>query len=100
MKREAMEWLDRFERYLVTERRVSPNTVSSYRRQLRALREFCEANQLDHWPDVDVGQIRTFLARSSAGGLAPQSVQHRLSAMRSFFQFLIREGVLAANPAK
>jgi integrase/recombinase XerC len=100
MRREALEWLDRFERYLVTERRVSPNTVSSYRQQLRTLREFCEANQLEHWPEVDVRQVRAFLARSSGSGLAPSSVQHRLSAVRSFFQFLIREGVLGANAAK
>lgn len=96
----AIEWTDRFQRFLVTERRLSPNTVSSYRLDLAALTAFCEGEQIEHWSAVGVSQVRTFCARSAAKGLAPQSVQRRLSALRTFFSFLIREGVLPANPAK
>lgn len=99
MKPEAMEWLDRFERFQVTERRVSPNTVSGYSRDLAALTAFCDGENLEHWPAVGVPQVRAFCARSAAKGLAPRSVQRRLSALRSFFNFLVREGVLCANPA-
>jgi integrase/recombinase XerC len=84
----------------VTERRVSPNTVISYRLELAAFMAFCEETGLEAWQAVDVRQVRAFCARSAGKGLAPQSVQRRLSALRTFFSFLIREGVLPANPAK
>jgi integrase/recombinase XerC len=100
MRREALEWRDRFERYLVTERRVSPHTVTNYRLDLAALMSFCDDERLEHWLAVDVRQVRAFCARSAAKGLAAQSVQRRLSALRTFMSFLVREGVLPANPAK
>ena len=40
-----------------------------------------------------------FAARSHAGGLSPRSVQRRLSAVRGFFNYLVREGAVASNPA-
>jgi integrase/recombinase XerC len=43
--------------------------------------------------------VRTFAAQSHAGGLAPRSVQRRLSALRTFFAFLQREGLARRNPA-
>lgn len=100
MKREALEWLDRFERYQVTERRVSPHTVSAYRQDLSALRDFCDDEQVEDWMAVDVSRVRAFCSGSAANGLGPRSVQRRLSALRTFFDFLIRELVLPANPAK
>jgi len=43
--------------------------------------------------------VRNFAARSHAAGLAASSVQRRLSAVRSFMKFLVREGVIPGNPA-
>jgi len=43
--------------------------------------------------------VRVFAARAHAGGLAPRSVQRRLSAVRGFFGYLVREGAAASNPA-
>ena len=40
-----------------------------------------------------------FAARAHAGGLSPRSVQRRLSAVRGFFNYLVRERVVASNPA-
>jgi integrase/recombinase XerC len=47
---------------------------------------------------VDSQHVRAFAARSHAGGLAPRSVQRRLSAVRTFFEFLVRERVMKTNP--
>jgi len=99
MHARAREWVDRFNRYLTTERRVSPHTVSNYVRDIAALVAYCDRERLEHWTDVLVPQVRAFAARSHAGGLAPQSVQRRLSAVRTFMKFLIREGVIGGNPA-
>jgi integrase/recombinase XerC len=87
----ALEWLARFRRYLATERRLSPHTDRNYARDLGALVKFCEARGLKDWKALDSQHIRTFAAHSHAAGLAPRSIQRRLSAVRSFYQFLLRE---------
>jgi len=96
----ALEWTDRFQRYLTTERQVSPHTASAYRLELMALVAFCDGELIEDWSAVLVSHIRTFAARSHAGGLSPQSIQRRLSAVRTFMKFLIREGVIGANVAE
>ncbi|MEY4760728.1 MAG: hypothetical protein RLZZ200_584, partial [Pseudomonadota bacterium] len=63
-----------------------------------ALEAWCEAEGLGDWAEVDGQHIRRFAARSHAGGLSPRSVQRRLSAVRSFYRFLIREGLVKHNP--
>ena len=95
----ACEWLPRFARHLATERRLPANTVASYGSDLRALLEFCEQQDLDDWRALDSQHVRLFAARAHAGGLAPRSVQRRLSAVRSFCNYLIRERALTNNPA-
>ncbi len=97
MNSQAREWVNRFHRHLVTERRVSPHTVSNYGRDLAALIAFCDHERLEEWPAIEVKHVRVFAARSYARGLSPQSVQRRLSAVRTFMKFLIREGVIGAN---
>jgi integrase/recombinase XerC len=97
---QSLEWVDRFNRYLMTERRVSPHTTSNYRREIASLVAFCDREGIEHWHDVLVPEVRRFAARSHAGGLSPQSVQRRLSAVRTFMKFLVREGVIGGNYAE
>ena len=54
---------------------------------------------LRDWKRIDSAHLRTFAARSHAAGLQPRSIQRRLSALRTFFSFLVREGLLKHNPA-
>ncbi len=92
-------WRDRFGVHLGTERRLSAHTTTNYLREIDALIGWCEANGVDSWEALDAQHLRLFAARSHAAGLAPRSVQRRLSAIRSFLRFLQRERVLVANPA-
>jgi integrase/recombinase XerC len=87
----ALEWLARFSRYLSLERRLSAHTDVSYAGDLKALVKFCDRSGLADWSALDSGHIRTFAAHSHAGGLSPRSIQRRLSAVRSFYEFLLRE---------
>ncbi|MGE3667563.1 MAG: tyrosine-type recombinase/integrase, partial [Steroidobacteraceae bacterium] len=93
------DWLARFRRHLATERRLSPHTDSNYARDLAALARYCEKERIDDLTRLDSQHVRLFAARSHAAGLAPRSVQRRLSAVRTFCAFLVREGAIAANPA-
>jgi len=99
MSAQALEWLARFERYLGTERRLSVHTVSAYRHDLGALRDWCHRTGLRDWQQLDHQHIRAFAARSHARGLGGRSIQRRLAAVRTFFSFLQREGALSRNPA-
>ncbi len=97
MTPESLEWIGRFAVHLRSERRLSPHTYLSYLRELTALRNWCEAQKILDWPSLDSQHLRIFAARSYAGGLAPRSVQRRLSAIRSFLCYLQREQVLTHN---
>ena len=102
----ALEWLARFRRYLSSERRLSTHTDKSYARDLAALVKFCDRESLADWSALDAQHMRRFAAHSHKGGLAPRSIQRRLSAVRSFYSFLLREAAAetarapAGQPAK
>jgi integrase/recombinase XerC len=87
----ALEWVARFRRYLASERRLSVHTDKGYTRDLTALVKFCDRNGISGWRALDVQHVRRFAAHSHAAGLAPRSIQRRLSAVRSFYTFLLRE---------
>ena len=84
---------------MATERRLSVHTISAYRRDLRALQDWCERNGVDQWDGLDHQHVRRFAAQSHARGLQGRSIQRRLAALRTFFGFLLREGALKRNPA-
>jgi len=87
----ALEWIARFRRYLSSERRLSAHTDQSYARDLAALVKFCDREGIDDWSALDSQHVRRFAAHSHGSGLAPRSIQRRLSALRSFYNFLLRE---------
>jgi integrase/recombinase XerC len=92
-------WLERFERHLATERRASPHTVDAYRRDLGAFARWCEDAGVSDWSMLDHLHVRRFVARGHAQGLEGRSLARRLAALRGFFRYLLREGVLTHNPA-
>jgi len=87
----ALEWVARFRRYLAAERRLSAHTDVSYARDLAALVRYCERHGIADWSRLDARALRAFAAHAHAGGLSPRSIQRRLSAVRSFYRFLLRE---------
>jgi integrase/recombinase XerC len=99
MSQALRQWLPRFFAHLASERRLSPHTSTNYARDLAALVRYAESTGLTRWRDLDSQHIRVFGAKEHAAGLAPRSVQRRLSAVRSFFRYLMREGELTNNPA-
>ncbi len=89
----------RFLQSLQVERRLSPHTGSAYSRDLAALLEYCAEQGIDAWRGIDTQHVRAFAAQSHRRGLAPRSVQRRLSAVRSLFRYLAREGEMEHDPA-
>ena len=99
MNEPQLRLVERFLDHLRLERRLSIHTITSYRRDLACLTEYCNANDVLRWQDLKSHHVRGFAASSHAAGLSPRSIQRRLSGIRGFMNYLIREGDLARNPA-
>ena len=94
------DWIARFIHHLEVERRLSPMTCRHYRRDLEALRAFCETSDLERWSEVGSEHVRAYSAASYRRGLSPRSIQRRLSAARTFFRYLVREKRVRRNPVQ
>jgi integrase/recombinase XerC len=84
---------------LAVERRLSPHTLSAYRRDLDALLGWCALQGIDDWRRLGSESLRGFIAAEHRRGLAAKSLQRRLSACRTLLAQLVAEGRLAASPA-
>ena len=94
------DWIGRFCRHLANERGLSAHTVQGYRRDLAAFARYVESQRVPDWPGLDARFVRGFVAwrhRNSVGG---RSIQRGLSALRTFFDFCVRETVMTGNPAR
>lgn len=92
-------WVDSFLCHLRDERRLSPLTCSGYGRELERLAAYCEERGLQAWPDLDGRHVREFAASRHRRGSSGRSVQRTLSAVRTFFGYLLREKHVKRNPA-
>jgi integrase/recombinase XerC len=91
--------LEAFLAHLQRERQLSPRTLQAYRHDLEGLRDFLDAQDCPRWQAVDATHLRLFVAKRHQAGLSGRSLQRMLSAVRSLYQFLIREQLCKHNPA-
>jgi len=92
--------VDGFLRYLKVERQLSTLTLLNYGRQLAAIISLAAEMKLSRWQQCDAAVVRSIAVRSRKAGLQSSSLALRLSALRSFFDWLVSQGELNANPAK
>jgi integrase/recombinase XerC len=83
--------------YLRNERNVSPHTLRGYHSDLEQLSTFLGDKELSA---VDHQTLRRFIAHLMQGEVKKSSIARKLSAIRTFFRYLNREGILASNPAR
>ncbi|WP_417471592.1 tyrosine recombinase XerC [Luteimonas mephitis] len=85
--------------HLEVERRMSAHTLDAYRRDLAALADWAQGQGITDPGTLQAEQLRAFVAAEHRRGLSPKSLQRRLSACRSWFQWLLKNGHVALNPA-
>lgn len=86
-------------RHWQAERAPSAHTLAAYRRDLGKLVAWMQAQDIDAFTALRPDQMRAFIAGQHRGGLAPSSLQRLLSACRSLFAYLLREGRIDNDPA-
>ena len=98
-----VEQVREFLTYLAKERNYSPHTVLAYEDDLGQFAEFIaaqgRARKKRALADIDQGLVRAFLGDLYEKGMSKKTTARKLASLRSFFKFLVRRSVLAANPA-
>lgn len=96
---ELSQQVEQFLQYLREVRQLSPHTLSSYARDLGNLQDYCIEHQLENAVAVQSGDIRNFASKLHRQGKQGKTIQRSLSAIRSFYNFLSRQGEMRHNPA-
>jgi integrase/recombinase XerD len=84
--------------YLSVEKGLSRNTILSYDRDLRKFLLFLKREKKE-WARVDEGTVSLFIHRQSQAGLQARSLARLISALKSFYRFLLLDGLVAKDPA-
>lgn len=95
-------WIERFEEHLQLERNLSPHTLAAYGRDLREFQAFLRAQnpgQGQLLTQIDQILLRRYLALLHKKN-SKTSIARKLAALRTFFRYLLREGVLETNPGE
>ena len=95
---QARELADTFLSYLARVRNYSPNTAAAYAQDLDCFLIWASNCGIDVLQATH-RDFRRFLSSLSGAGYAKTTVNRRLSAVRSFYSWLVREGVIESNPA-
>ena len=93
-------WIQVFVDYLRFERNLSEKTIEAYRADLEAFEQFYKSlnNELS-WKTVDSDVVRDWEVSMMNNGNSASSVNRRLSALRSFYRFLLRRKMVTFDPA-
>ncbi|MFA5308146.1 MAG: tyrosine recombinase XerC [Dehalococcoidales bacterium] len=93
------EVFSRYVAYLEAERNVSPYTVRNYTKDLLEFFAFVKEKGIDTLKDVNKQTLRAYLASLMEQKYAKSSIARKLSAIRSFYRYLMREELITASPA-
>ena len=100
MHADALQMLADFFEQLTVEKRASEHTVKSYQRDIKHLANYCTNKTIHDWTDLKQSDIRAHIAGRHRQGIGSTSLQRELSAIRSFYNFLLKKRLADSNPAQ
>jgi integrase/recombinase XerD len=92
--------LEQFRDYLALEAGNSANTVENYLRDVRRLAEYGASKGIRTPADVTAAQLREFIYFLKDLGLAATTIRRQVSALRTYYRFLVGEGIVARDPSE
>jgi integrase/recombinase XerC len=92
-----MEYMDSYIRFLEYEKRYSPHTIAAYRRDLSQFDGFLHENNRSIG-EADFRHVRQWIVELVVGGDAPRSVNRKITTLRSFYRYMLKENLLEVNP--
>ena len=92
--------IDRFGDYLTLEQGTSPLTLEAYRRDVERLVDFVRVKGATSPIDITSRFLRDFVYQLKDLGLAPSSIRRNISAVRTYFRFLLSDGVVTRDPSE
>ena len=87
-----------FLHHLISERRLAENSIAAYAADISLFLSFLAARKNKHPGDVDIKLIHTFLDQCRKQHISHRSNARRVSALRTFFSFLVQRGLVETNP--
>jgi integrase/recombinase XerD len=94
------QWLDQFLHYLIVERGLSKNTIEAYSHGVGRFLSHLRGKGIQEIRDVGKFEVRGFLLALKKKNLSSKTIVRNLVAIRTFFRFLLQEGILEANPVE
>ncbi len=96
-----MKYKNSFLHYLKNEKRYSQHTLRSYSIDLSQFYHFCGINDdSDEIVKIDYKTIRKWTVRLMENKSSPRTVNRKISSIKSFYRFLLKEGKILENPTK
>lgn len=92
--------LDNFIDFISAQKRFSEHTVVAYRKDIEQFLEFAEISSLNECKEVSARLIRGWMVDLMENEYATQSVNRKLSTLRTFFKWLKKEAIISDNPMK
>lgn len=100
MNPDAQQALDDFFQHMEVEKRVSEHTLNNYQRDIKQLINYGANQKFSSWQLIQPADIRNHIANRHRNGISSKSLQRELSAIRSFYNFLLKKHLINSNPAK
>lgn len=91
---------EKLDAFLASLHHLSGHTRKAYTRDLKVLLEFCRESGIKRWDELDGRRLGAFIARRHRQGRGGRTLQRNLSAIRSFYRYLIKSGAASQNPAQ
>jgi integrase/recombinase XerD len=92
--------LERFQDYLALEAGNSAHTVASYLRDITRLAEYAASKGVKTPEQLSAAQLRDFIYFLKDLGLAATTIRRQISAIRTYYKFLVGEGLAARDPSE
>lgn len=91
--------IDRFIQYIESEKRYSKLTVTAYRSDLEQFAAYLKSGfEIDDFSEATPAMVRSYIVKLKDKGLSNRSINRKMTTLRTFYKFCLREGILETSP--